>query len=90
MFIAIHPATYRGGGFLAHGVLKRFYAGCQPRYPSGYLRSHRYFKTPVQTHHFFQVWARYPSKCLASLANNMRKHSTAFTCRYTEPFGSHI
>ena len=23
MFIAIHPATYRGGGFLAHGVLKR-------------------------------------------------------------------
>ena len=22
MFIAIHPTTYRGGGFLAHGVLK--------------------------------------------------------------------
>lgn len=22
MFTAIHPATYRGGGFLAHGVLK--------------------------------------------------------------------
>ena len=22
MFIAIHPATCRGGGFLAHGVLK--------------------------------------------------------------------
>ena len=23
VFIAIHPTTYRGGGFLAHGVLKR-------------------------------------------------------------------
>ena len=23
VFIAIHPPTYRGGGFLAHGVLKR-------------------------------------------------------------------
>ena len=22
MYIAIHPTTYRGGGFLAHGVLK--------------------------------------------------------------------
>ena len=22
VFIAIHPTTYRGGGFLAHGVLK--------------------------------------------------------------------
>lgn len=22
VFIAIHPATYKGGGFLAHGVLK--------------------------------------------------------------------
>ena len=25
MFIAIHPATYRGGGFLAHGVLNFFF-----------------------------------------------------------------
>ena len=24
VFIAIHPATYKGGGFLAHGVLKYF------------------------------------------------------------------
>lgn len=23
MFIAIHPTTYRSGGFLAHGVLKK-------------------------------------------------------------------
>ena len=25
MLIAIHPTTYRSGGFLAHGVLKYFY-----------------------------------------------------------------
>lgn len=29
MLIAIHPTTYRGGGFLAHGVLKVY--GLQPQ-----------------------------------------------------------
>ena len=24
VFIAIHPTTYRGGGFLTHGVLKEY------------------------------------------------------------------
>lgn len=27
MLIAIHPTTYRGGGFLAHGVLKAILEG---------------------------------------------------------------
>jgi len=27
--IAIHPTTYRSGGFLAHGVLKKQIAGSQ-------------------------------------------------------------